>query len=101
MTHAFCGEAERNGATIRVGERVEGDLPGYDVVVNCAGLHADEVARGFGDDSFAIQARKGEFGRLPEPGSLRDPAAAADAADQGDPRLPTVSGPCLLWADGR
>lgn len=31
------------------------------VVVNCAGLRADEVARLAGDDSFAIYPRKGEF----------------------------------------
>jgi glycerol-3-phosphate dehydrogenase len=31
------------------------------VAVNCAGLHADDVARLVGDDSFAIYPRKGEF----------------------------------------
>lgn len=31
------------------------------VLVNCAGLFADEVARLAGDDSFAIYPRKGEF----------------------------------------
>jgi len=31
------------------------------VVVNCAGLHADEVARLAGDESFAVYPRKGEF----------------------------------------
>jgi glycerol-3-phosphate dehydrogenase len=31
------------------------------VVVNCAGLYADEVARLAGDDSFSIYPRKGEF----------------------------------------
>ncbi|TML00311.1 MAG: FAD-dependent oxidoreductase [Actinobacteria bacterium] len=30
-------------------------------VVNCAGLHADAVARMMGDDSFEIYPRKGEF----------------------------------------
>jgi glycerol-3-phosphate dehydrogenase len=32
-----------------------------DAVVNCAGLHADAVARLVGDDSFEIYPRKGEF----------------------------------------
>ena len=32
-----------------------------DVAVNCAGLHADEIARMVGDDGFAIYPRKGEF----------------------------------------
>ncbi len=31
------------------------------IAVNCAGLHADEVARLAGDDSFEIYPRKGEF----------------------------------------
>jgi glycerol-3-phosphate dehydrogenase len=31
------------------------------VAVNCAGLHADTVARFVGDDSFEIYPRKGEF----------------------------------------
>ena len=31
------------------------------LVVNCAGLHADTVARLAGDDSFGIYPRKGEF----------------------------------------
>lgn len=61
MTYAFCAEAERTGATLRLGHRVSGDMPEYDVVVNCGGLHADAIARGFGDDSFAIAPRKGEF----------------------------------------
>ena len=38
------------------------------VVVNCAGLHADDVARLAGDDSFAIFPRKGEFLVFDPPG---------------------------------
>lgn len=38
------------------------------VVVNCAGLHADEVARLAGDDSFEIYPRKGEFFVFDPPG---------------------------------
>jgi glycerol-3-phosphate dehydrogenase len=36
--------------------------------VNCAGLHADEVARLAGDDSFEIYPRKGEFLVFDPPG---------------------------------
>ncbi len=64
------------GAELRTGARVvalrpvPGGLEAEDsggsrvrarVVVNCAGLHADEVARLAGDDSFEIYPRKGEF----------------------------------------
>lgn len=34
---------------------------GSQLVINCAGLYADRVARLLGDDSFAIYPRKGEF----------------------------------------
>ena len=61
FTTAICAEAMRVGATVRLGRRVDDDLPGYDIVINCAGLYADAVARLFGDDSFAIAPRKGEF----------------------------------------
>src|ERR1700722_14578255 len=68
MTYAFSAEAERAGATIQLGQRVEGDMPEFDVVINCAGLHADGVARGFGDDSFSIAPCKGEFLVFADPG---------------------------------
>lgn len=61
FTHALARASERHGAQLRLGTRADGDLPGFDTVVNCAGLFADEVARGFGDDSFSIYPRKGEF----------------------------------------
>jgi glycerol-3-phosphate dehydrogenase len=38
-----------------------GDRVRARIAVNCAGLHADAVARLAGDDSFAIYPRKGEF----------------------------------------
>ncbi len=60
-TLALASAAERLGAQVRMGTRAEGDLPEFDAVVNCAGLRADEVARAFGDNSFTIYARKGEF----------------------------------------
>jgi glycerol-3-phosphate dehydrogenase len=92
MTHAFCAEAERNGATLRLGERVEGDLPEYDVVINCAGLHTDDVARAFGDDSFAIQARKGEFVVFQNPGLTEILLPVPTPRTKGILAFPTVSG---------
>ena len=61
FTRALARAASSLGVELVLGERVAGPLPGFDVVVNCAGLYADEVARSFGDDSFAIYPRKGEF----------------------------------------
>jgi glycerol-3-phosphate dehydrogenase len=76
FTLALAGAAERHGAGLRTGfevaaiERADGglavDSAGGErvrsrVVVNCAGLRADEVARLVGDDSFEIYPRKGEF----------------------------------------
>jgi glycerol-3-phosphate dehydrogenase len=70
-THALAAAAQACGAEIRTGFRVTGrrgaELTGDSgsvrcvVAVNCAGLYADEVARLFGDDSFEIYPRKGEF----------------------------------------
>ena len=61
MAQAIRGEAVRLGLELRLGAAVTGTLPQFDVVINCAGLRADEVARLFGDDSFAVRPRKGEF----------------------------------------
>jgi glycerol-3-phosphate dehydrogenase len=73
---ALAGAAAAAGGEVRTRSRVEaidhaGDrlvlrtAAGDDVAcvaaVNCAGLHADEIARLVGDDSFAIYPRKGEF----------------------------------------
>lgn len=75
-TFALAAEAERQGAELRRRFRVTeitrlgrevtlrdegGDRVRCRVAVNCAGLHADDVARLLGDDSFSIYARKGEF----------------------------------------
>ena len=71
-TLALAAAAQRAGAEIRTGARVEaiarahrrlrvgGDVV-CDVAVNCAGLRADAVARLVGDESFTIYPRKGEF----------------------------------------
>jgi glycerol-3-phosphate dehydrogenase len=73
---ALAGAAVGAGADVRTGARVEAirraggrlvlELAGggevvADVAVNCAGLHADAVARLAGDDSFEVYPRKGEF----------------------------------------
>ena len=85
-TLALARAAGRHGAELRTGFRVtamrrdQGDLvlesaAGESVrsrlVVNCAGLHADTVARLAGDDSFEIYPRKGEFLVFDPPGGER------------------------------
>ena len=76
FTAALAAAAQRHGAELHTGFRVAAieRTPGgfaiaseggartrAQVVVNCAGLHADAVARLAGDDSFEIYPRKGEF----------------------------------------
>jgi glycerol-3-phosphate dehydrogenase len=75
-TLALARAATAHGAILRTGFRVEGVSPGgagfilhaaggervgCRVLLNCAGLRADEVARAAGDESFEIYPRKGEF----------------------------------------
>ena len=72
-TLAFAAAAQAAGADVRTGVRVRrvgrggvvitesDEVVVGDVVVNCAGLFADEVARSAGDGSFEIYPRKGEF----------------------------------------
>jgi glycerol-3-phosphate dehydrogenase len=79
-TLALSAEAVRQGATLLTGHRAvaidrgptvrteAGAAIRCAVVVNCAGLHADDVARLAGDDSFAIFPRKGEFLVFDPPG---------------------------------
>lgn len=72
---ATVGNAMDNGCELKTSfkvdkaERISG---GYRVyagedfieakrVINCAGVYADEVARLFGDDSFSISPRRGEY----------------------------------------
>jgi glycerol-3-phosphate dehydrogenase len=76
FTLGLAAAAVRHGAQLRTRFRVAGLRRGRDglavedeagsglrcrVAINCAGLHADEVARLAGDDSFEIYPRKGEF----------------------------------------
>jgi glycerol-3-phosphate dehydrogenase len=51
-------ERSADGITLR---GAGGEAVGCRLVVNCAGLFADDVARALGDDSFEIYPRKGEF----------------------------------------
>jgi glycerol-3-phosphate dehydrogenase len=82
-TLALAAAAERHGAELRTSARLVaiaadgGELVVEDAgggrsrcraVVNCAGLHADEVARLAGDDTFEIYPRKGEFLVFEPPG---------------------------------
>jgi glycerol-3-phosphate dehydrogenase len=82
-TLALAGTAAAGGAEIRTRARVAaiereggrlvlalegGGAVGCRVVVNCAGLFADEVARMAGDDSFEVYPRKGEFFVFDPPG---------------------------------
>jgi glycerol-3-phosphate dehydrogenase len=75
-TVALARAAQRGGAQVRTAARVEaieragdelvlqtagGERIACRAAVNCAGLHADAVARMAGDDGFEIYPRKGEF----------------------------------------
>jgi glycerol-3-phosphate dehydrogenase len=59
FTRSLAAAAQACGAEVRTGVRVTERLE--TLTVNCAGLYADEVARLYGDDSFEIYPRKGEF----------------------------------------
>jgi glycerol-3-phosphate dehydrogenase len=75
FTLALVAAAERHGARVRTGFRVEaidrargrlslrgeGDTVSAAFAVNCAGNGAGAVARMAGDDSFDVYPRKGEF----------------------------------------
>jgi glycerol-3-phosphate dehydrogenase len=83
FTCGLAAAAVRHGAELRTGSRVVGirqlaagvaleDEGGSRVrcrvAVNCAGLHADEVARLAGGDPFEVYPRKGEFLVFDPPG---------------------------------
>ena len=82
-TRALARAAVAGGAEIRTGARVAairrsgegltlglagGNSVTCRVAVNCAGLHADAIARLAGDESFAVFPRKGEFLLFDPPG---------------------------------
>ncbi len=74
--HALAAAARAGGAEVRLRARVQalagagggvalelanGTRVRARAAVNCAGLHADELARAAGDDHLAVYPRKGEF----------------------------------------
>jgi glycerol-3-phosphate dehydrogenase len=76
FTRALAAAATAGGARIRLGARVTrlasapsgvtieldtGERLPMRAAVNCAGLHADELARSAGDELVAVYPRKGEF----------------------------------------
>jgi glycerol-3-phosphate dehydrogenase len=81
-TLGLVAAARRHGAELRFGFRVAAverndgfrlfDVGGEEVstqlIVNCAGLRADEVASLCGDESFEVYPRKGEFLVFDSPG---------------------------------
>ncbi|MBE6644128.1 MAG: NAD(P)/FAD-dependent oxidoreductase [Ruminococcaceae bacterium] len=72
---AAVGNAMDNGARLMLDfdvRKIEKIGEGYEVfsenksvkakiVINCAGIYSDEIARMVGDDSFSVKARRGEY----------------------------------------
>jgi glycerol-3-phosphate dehydrogenase len=92
-TRALARAAEALGAEIRTGFRVTArdEVPAR-VTVNCAGLYADDVARLWGDDSFEIYPRKGEFAVFDGLAVDRVLFPAPDPRSRGVLVFPTVDG---------
>jgi glycerol-3-phosphate dehydrogenase len=76
FTRALAAGARAGGTTVRLGARVArlapaasgvaveldtGERLHVSAAVNCAGLHADELARSAGDELVEVYPRKGEF----------------------------------------
>jgi glycerol-3-phosphate dehydrogenase len=83
-TRALLAAAQAGGTGLRTSARVEslaripsgllvglagGEILRCSVAVNCAGLHADTVARMAADDGFEVYPRKGEFFVFEPPGA--------------------------------
>jgi glycerol-3-phosphate dehydrogenase len=81
LVHTLLRVARERGAAFAPGtellgaERKSGDGGGYrlrtstgefdaDIVINCAGLYADEVARMFGEPRYRIYPLRGEYARI-------------------------------------
>lgn len=110
---AAVGNAMDNGAELRLNFDVKkidesngvytvssgNDSVEARVVINCAGVYADEVAKMIGDDSFSIRPRRGEYMLLDkECGSLVGHTVFRCPSKMGKGVLvtPTVDGNLLL-----
>ena len=110
---AAVGNAMDNGATLKLGfdvkkiEEIDGiykissssDSVEARMVINCAGVYADEVAKLVGDDSFSIRPRRGEYMLLDkECGNLVGHTVFRCPSKMGKGVLvtPTVDGNLLL-----
>ncbi len=110
---AAVGNAMDNGATLKLGfevkriERAEGfykissdaDEVEARMVINCAGVYSDEIARLVGDESFSVRPRRGEYMLLDkECGSLIEHTVFRCPSKMGKGVLvsPTVDGNLLL-----
>ena len=110
---AFAVEAVRNGVTLLRDTPVVGIAPGDEVhelttpsgelrsrfVVNAAGLHADDVHRMLGHDSFTVTPRRGElivFDKLSRPLLRRTILPVPTATTKGVLVAPTVFGNVML-----
>jgi glycerol-3-phosphate dehydrogenase len=109
LTQALAAAAERHGAALRTGFRTsgveesggglavagpEGERIECLVVVNCAGLHADEIAASAGDERFEVYPRKGEFFVFEQPAERleRILLPVPEAGTKGVLVFPTVDG---------
>ena len=110
---AAVGNAMDNGATLKLGfnvkkiEEADGvykvssssDSVEAKLVINCAGVYSDEVAKLVGDDSFSIRPRRGEYMLLDkECGALVGHTVFRCPSKMGKGVLvsPTVDGNLLL-----
>lgn len=110
---AAVGNAMDNGAELKLGfdvQKIEENNGVYKVssssdsveakiVINCAGVYADEVAKLIGDDSFSIRPRRGEYMLLDkECGTLVGHTVFRCPSKMGKGVLvtPTVDGNLLL-----
>lgn len=110
---AAVGNAMDNGAELKLNfdvKKIEKNDTGYEIfsengsvsakiVINCAGIYSDAIARMVGDDSFTVRARRGEYMLLDkECGTLVSHTVFRCPSKMGKGILvtPTVDGNLLL-----